>query len=89
MIPEEIKPEEYFLLNFAFEGLAVHFANNQPTIAKPAKYPGPVYCMENTDMMLYETEFDALFEALENPKRLIDTYNEAVGNLGNNKYLLR
>lgn len=156
LIPEEIKPEEYFLLNFAFEGLAVHFTNNQPTIAKPAKYPGPVYCMENTDMMLYETEFDALFdmlqndltksksltmdqvgelisshyeqftylspktgnthtisqyptyylgcylfglidhvlgkerlfEALENPKRLIDTYNEAVGNLGNNKYLL-
>ena len=156
LVPEEMKPEEYFLLNFAFEGLAVHFTNNQPTIAKPAKYPGPVYCMEKTDMMLYEAEFDALFdmlqndldkakslsldqvgelvsshyeqfsylspktgtthtisqyptyylgcylfglidhvlgkerlfEALEKPERLIDTYNEAVEIIGNNKYLL-
>lgn len=37
LIPEEMKPEEYFLLNFAFEGLAVHFTNNQPTVYKPAK----------------------------------------------------
>jgi len=156
LIPEEMKPEEYFLLNFAFEGLAVHFTNNQPTISKPAKYPGPVYCMENADMMLYEAEFDALFdmlqndlnksrslsmdqvgelisghyeqfsylspktgkthtisqyptyylgcylfglidhvlgkerlfEALEKPERLIDIYNEAVGILGNNIFML-
>ena len=156
LIPEEMKPEEFFLLNFAFEGLAVHFTNNLPTIAKPAKYPGPVYCMENTDMMLYEAEFDELFdmlqndlnrsrsltmdqvselisshyeqfsylspktgtthaisqyptyymgcylfglidhvlgkerlfEALKNPEGLIATYNEAVGILGNIKYLL-
>jgi len=157
LIPEEMKPEEYFLLNFAFEGLAVHFTNNQPAIDKPAKYPGPVYCMENADMALYEAEFDELFamlqedlnkatsltieqvgeligsnyeqfsylspktgkkhaisqyptyylgcylfglidyalgkdrlfEALANPKILIDTYNEAVNIRGNKKYLLR
>lgn len=156
LIPEDMKPEEYFLLNFAFEGLAVHFTNNQPTLGKPAKYPGPVYCMETADMALYEAEFDALFamleedlhkakslttdqvgelvgshyeqfsykssktgeehaisqyptyylgcylfgvidhalgkerlfEALANPEKLVDTYNEAVRLLGMDKYLL-
>jgi len=156
LIPEEMKPEEYFLLNFAFEGLAVHFTNNQPTVYKPAKYPGSVYCMAEGDMALYEAEFDALFamlqedlnhaksltidqvaelvgshyeqfsylspktgavhavsqyptyylgcylfglidyilvkdrlfEALANPERLIDTYNEAVKRFGNTDYLL-
>lgn len=156
LIPEDMKPEEYFLLNFAFEGLAVHFTNNQPTVNKPAKYPGPVYCMEDADMVLYETEFDALFamlqedlnkaksltidqvgelvgshyeqftyrspktgeehaisqyptyylgcylfglidhvlgkerlfNALANPEKLVDTYNEAVRISGSNKYLL-
>ena len=65
LIPEEMKAEEYFLLNFAFEGLAVHFTNNQPTVNKPAKYLGSVYCMETADMALYEAEFDALFAMLQ------------------------
>lgn len=65
LIPEEMKAEEYFLLNFAFEGLAVHFTNNQPTVNKPAKYPGSVYCMATADMALYEAEFDALFAMLQ------------------------
>jgi len=30
---------------------------------------------------------DRLFEALANPEKLIDTYNEAVRIVGNNKYL--
>ena len=53
------------MLSFAFEGLAVHFTNNQPTIGKPAKYPGPIYCMETADMKLYEKEFDTLFAMLQ------------------------
>lgn len=65
LIPNEMKPEEFFLLNFAFEGLAVHFTNNQPTVNKPAKYPGDVYCMEAADMTLYEAEFDELFAMLQ------------------------
>ena len=156
LIPEEMRPEEYFLLNFAFEGLAVHFTNNQPTVNKPSKYPGGVYCTETADMALYEAEFDELFdmlredlnkaksltidqvaelvgshyeqfsylslktgkehaisqyptyylgcylfglidhvlgkerlfEAMTNPERLIDTYNEAARVSGNGRYLL-
>ncbi len=65
LIPEEMKPEEYFLLNFAFEGLAVHFSNNQPAANKPAKYPDGIYCMDEADMALYETEFDELFAMLQ------------------------
>lgn len=65
LIPEEMKPEEFFLLNFAFEGLAVHFTNNLPAVNKPARYPGPVYCMDMADMALYESEFDELFAMLQ------------------------
>lgn len=61
LIPDEMKPEEYFLLNFAFEGLAVHFMNNHAFHGKPAKYPGGSFCMVQPDSALYEREFDALF----------------------------
>lgn len=82
--PEDMRPEEFFLMNFAYEGLAVHFTNNQPAVNKPAKYPGSIYCMEKTDMELYEVEFDALFamfqEDLSKAKSLtIDQVAELVG----------
>lgn len=64
LIPDECKPEEYFLLNFAFEGLAVHFTNNQAARWKTAKYPGNAYCMDTAGMALYESEFDELFARL-------------------------
>lgn len=66
LIPEDMKPQEYFLVNFAYEGLAVHFMNNRKTVHKPAKYDGPSYCMVNADMDMYESEFDALFEMFRN-----------------------
>lgn len=57
---ENIKPEEYFLLNFAFEGLAVHYNNNLATLYKPSKYHGQVYGMNQEDMQFYETHFEEI-----------------------------
>ena len=65
LLPEMMKPQEYFLLNFAFEGLAVHFNNNQATLFKPAKYPGETFCMDRKDMALYEQDFPELFAELQ------------------------
>lgn len=56
-----IRSEDFFLQNFAFEGLAVHFNNNQDTRMKPRKYPGPVYGMQQEDMDFYEANFDEIF----------------------------
>ena len=46
LLPEEMSPRQYFFVNFAFEGLAVHFCNNAATPGKPAKYPGPTLGMD-------------------------------------------
>ena len=43
LMPEDMTPRQYFFLNFAFEGLAMHFCNNAETPGKPAKYPGGSY----------------------------------------------
>lgn len=58
---EGIRSEDFFLQNFAFEGLAVHFNNNQDTLMKPRKYPGPIYGMQQEDMAFYEAHFDEIF----------------------------
>lgn len=87
LVPEEMQPEEYFLLNFAFEGLAVHFANNQPALYKPAKYPGGSFCMADADMALYESEFDELFYQLrENLEKTRSMTIEQVAQLISREY---
>lgn len=87
LIPEEMKPQEYFLLNFAFEGLAVHFTNNQPTLFKPAKYPGETFCMAREDMELYERDFPELFAGLqENLKKSASMTLDQVAELISQEY---
>ena len=61
LAPEGISGEDFFLQNFAYEGLAVHYMNNLATIGKPAKYPGGACCMDPDDMAFYEAHFDEIF----------------------------
>ena len=43
LISENMTPRQYFFLNFAFEGLAMHFCNNASTVGKASKYPGAAF----------------------------------------------
>lgn len=63
LINEVMTPQEAFLVNFAFEGLAVHFHNNASTFLKPSKYENTEsnLAIEKEDWAFYEDEFDELF----------------------------
>ena len=56
LLPEEMSPRQYFFVNFAFEGLAVHFCNNAATPGKPAKYPGPTLGMDENSWQFYREQ---------------------------------
>ena len=80
---EGVTPEGYFLQNFAYEGLAVHFMNNLATHNKNKKYDKPTYCMDESDMTFYEKHFDEIFTIIQNDYHLckrksIDEVNEIV-----------
>jgi len=60
-----IRGEDFFLQCFAYEGLAVHFNNNQATRMKPKKYDGPTYMMQKDDMDFYEANFDRIFAMIK------------------------
>lgn len=63
LVPEEISSQQLFALNFAFEGLAMHFCNNAETKLKPKKYPELAqYTTCEADFALYDSEFDQLFD---------------------------
>lgn len=64
LAPEGIKGEEFFLQNFSFEGLAVHYNNNLATKGKPKKYDDITYVMQDDDMAFYEEHFDEIFEMI-------------------------
>ena len=66
---EGVSSEGFFLQNFAYEGLAVHFMNNQGTIGKPKKYDAPTYCMDESDMAFYEERFDEIFSMIQDDYR--------------------
>ncbi|MDD2434050.1 MAG: DUF5700 domain-containing putative Zn-dependent protease [Bacilli bacterium] len=61
IMPSKYTPSDLFLINFAFEGLAVHFNNNAYTEHKPSKYKGPMIGMCEADWQLYGSEFAELF----------------------------
>ena len=66
LAPEGIKPEDFFLQNFAFEGLAVHYNNNLKTLYKDKKYDDDItYGMVVPDMEFYERNFDKIFEMIK------------------------
>ena len=69
LAPEGIRPEDFFLQNFAYEGLAVHYMNNLATIGKPAKYDDATYVMDQEDMAFYEAHFDEIFDMIRSDYR--------------------
>ncbi|MDD7738882.1 MAG: DUF5700 domain-containing putative Zn-dependent protease [Fusicatenibacter sp.] len=62
LIPEKMSPRQYFFVNFAFEGLAVHFCNNAATPGKPAKYPGAAFGMDEDGWEFYEQQHEELIQ---------------------------
>ena len=65
LAPLGIKPEDFFLQNFAFEGLAVHYNNNLQTLYKDKKYDDITYGMVEADMEFYEHNFDEIFAMIK------------------------
>ena len=66
---EGVSPEGFFLQNFAYEGLAVHFMNNLGTPGKEKKYDDVTYCMNEGDMAFYEEHFDEIFTMIRDDYR--------------------
>ena len=64
LAPEGIRAEDFFLQNFAYEGLPVHYMNNLETYGKKAKYNDAAYVMDQEDMAFYEAHFDEIFEMI-------------------------
>ena len=62
LVPEQMSPQQYFFVNFAFEGLAVHFCNNAATPGKPAKYPGPTLGMDEPGWQFYREQHAQLMQ---------------------------
>lgn len=62
LLPEDMTPQQYFFVNFAFEGLAVHFCNNASTLGKPSKYAGKMFAIEENDWKFYEEQHRELIQ---------------------------
>lgn len=60
-----IKSEDFFLQNFAYEGLVVHYNNNLETLYKEKKYDDITYGMVESDMKFYQLHFDEIFEMIK------------------------
>ena len=69
LAPEGIRAEDFFLQNFAYEGLAVHYMNNLATRGKKAKYDDAAYVMNQEDMAFYEAHFDEIFDMIRRDYR--------------------
>ena len=62
LLPEDMTPRQYFFVNFAFEGLAVHFCNNAATPGKPSKYPTEAFAIVREDWEFYADQHRELME---------------------------
>lgn len=60
LMPEDVTPRQYFFLNFAFEGLAMHFCNNAATMGKDAKYPGRSYGVDEASWEFFREQHEML-----------------------------
>ena len=79
LIPEDMSPRQYFFVNFAFEGLAVHFCNNAATEGKPARYPGPTLGMDEDGWQFYREQHEELIgKVLSDGERAKDMTMEQV-----------
>ena len=82
LLPEEMTPQQYFFVNFAFEGLAVHFCNNAATPGKPSKYAGKMFAMEENDWRFYAEQHQELIgKVLSDGERAKDMTMEQVDEL--------
>ena len=81
LLPEDMTPQQYFFVNFAFEGLAVHFCNNAATPGKPSKYPGRMFAMVEDDWKFYEQHQELIQKVLSDGKRAKEMTMEQVGNM--------
>ena len=83
LLPEDMTPQQYFFVNFAFEGLAVHFCNNAATPGKPSKYAGKMFAIGENDWEFYEEQHQELIRKVlsdgERAKKMtMDQVNEMV-----------
>lgn len=70
LFPDGINAEDWFLQNFAYEGLAVHYCNNLAAKGKPAKHGScGTFAMQTEDMEFYEAHFDEIFGMIQNDYR--------------------
>jgi len=69
LAPEGIRGEDFFLQNFAYEGLAMHYMNNLATCGKESKYNDVVYAVDQEDMAFYGEHFDEIFEMIRRDYR--------------------
>ena len=62
LINKHMNIQESFLVNFAFEGLAMHFTNNASTLYKAKKYiDEPSYEVDEFSWNLFTNDFEELF----------------------------
>lgn len=84
-----IKPEDFFIQNFAYEGIAVHYNNNLQTLFKKKKYNDKTYGMCQSDMDFYEKNFDEIFEMIQRDYKTCKNLSiDEVANLVSNHYEL-
>ena len=82
LIPEDMSARQYFFVNFAFEGLAVHFCNNAATPGKPSKYPGAAVGMDEQGWKFYEQQHGELIaKVMADAKKAEDLTMEQVAEL--------
>ena len=84
---EGVSPGGFFLQNFAYEGLAVHFMNNLGTVNKEKKYGDATYCMDESDMVFYEEHFDDILATIREDYRSCEGKSlEEVADLVSERY---
>ena len=89
LIKDEMSVKESFLVNFAFEGLAMHFNNNASTLYKEKKYPlEPSYEVDDFSWSLFENEFDDLFKMFKKDLKECENFSsiDELNNLLENHY---
>lgn len=87
LFPEGIAGDDYFLQNFAYEGLAVHYNNNFGTKGKPRKYSDRSYVMDAEDMEYYQQNFDRFFTMIRDDYRALKGKSpEEAGKVISTKY---
>lgn len=62
LLPKDMTPQQYFFVNFASEGLAMHFCNNAATLQKPSKYAGKMFGVDEKDWRFYEEQHQELIQ---------------------------